>query len=126
MVKKVAVHLVNNKPEKNNYGQRISPKLVSPHSNPQSNLDDSMNKKIYRGPDFYVHDMVGSRDKITGEKILNPKENFWQSLKSRYLSNQVYTSVENIMDICEKAWLDFVNIKENVRRLCTRKWAYLN
>jgi len=57
---------------------------------------------------------------------LNPKENFWQSLKSQYLSNQVYTSVENIMDICEKAWLEFVNVEENVRKLCTRKWVHLN
>lgn len=57
---------------------------------------------------------------------LNPKENFWQSLKSQYLSNQVFTSVEHIMDTCEKAWLDFVNIKGNVSRLCTRKWANLS
>ena len=30
---------------------------------------------------------------------LNPKENFWQSLKSIYLSNKVFASVDHI--ICE-------------------------
>ena len=29
---------------------------------------------------------------------LNPKENFWQSLKSIYLSNKVFASVDHIMD----------------------------
>ncbi len=45
---------------------------------------------------------------------VNAKENFWQSLKSKYLSNLVFSSVEHIMETCEKAWLDFVNIKGNV------------
>ena len=57
---------------------------------------------------------------------LNPKENFWQSLKSKYLSNLVFTSVTHIMDTCEKAWLDFVNVKGNVRKTCSRKWANLS
>lgn len=57
---------------------------------------------------------------------LNPKENFWQSLKSIYLSNKVFSSVEHIMEACSEAWLDFVNIKGNVKRLCTRKWADLS
>ena len=54
---------------------------------------------------------------------LNPKENFWQMLKSRTLSNCVFKSVDNIMDQCQKAWLDFTNIEGNVRNLCSRKWA---
>ena len=57
---------------------------------------------------------------------LNPKENFWQSLKSVYLSNKVFASVDHIMDSCSEAWLDFVNIKGNVKKLCTRKWADLS
>ena len=57
---------------------------------------------------------------------LNPKDLFWQSLKSIYLSNKVFSSVEHIMDTCSEAWLDFVNIKGNVQKLCTRKWADLS
>ena len=57
---------------------------------------------------------------------LNPKENFWQSLKNIYLSNKVFSSVEHIIDTCSEAWLDFVNIKGNVQKLCTRKWADLS
>jgi len=57
---------------------------------------------------------------------LNPKENFWQSLKSKYLSNLVFSSIDHIMDTCEKAWLDFVNIKGNVKKTCSRKWASLS
>ena len=57
---------------------------------------------------------------------LNPKENFWQSLKSIYLSNKVFASVDHIMDSCSEAWLDFVNIKGNVKRLCARNWADLS
>ena len=34
---------------------------------------------------------------------LNPKENFWQSLKSIYLSNKVFASVDHIMDSCSEA-----------------------
>lgn len=30
------------------------------------------------------------------------------------------------MDACSEAWLDFVNINGNVKRLCTRKWADLS
>ena len=57
---------------------------------------------------------------------LNAKENFWQSLKSKYLSNLVFSSVEHIMDTCEKAWLDFVSIKGNIQKICSRKWARLS
>ncbi len=57
---------------------------------------------------------------------LNPKENFWQSLKSRNLSNRMFKSVEDIMDACQEAWLEFTNIKGNVRKLCTRNWAIID
>ena len=56
---------------------------------------------------------------------LNQKENFWQSLKSIYCRIR-FSSVEHVMDSCSEAWLDFVNIKGNVKRLCTRKWADLS
>ena len=57
---------------------------------------------------------------------LNPQENFWQTIKSRSLSNRVFKSLEDIMDACQEAWLEFVNVKGNVRKLCTRNWASLN
>lgn len=57
---------------------------------------------------------------------LNPKENFWQSLKSRNLSNRMFKSVEDIMDACQEGWLEFTNIKGNVRKLCTRNWAIID
>lgn len=54
---------------------------------------------------------------------LNPKENFWQQLKSKELSNRVYNSVEDIMDAACTAWNNFTGVKGNVRNLCYRKWA---
>jgi len=57
---------------------------------------------------------------------LNPKENFWQTIKSRSLSNRIFKSLEDIMDACQEAWLEFVNVKGNVRKLCTRSWARLD
>ena len=54
---------------------------------------------------------------------LNPKENFWQRIKTDSLSNRVFDSVEQIIDACQQAWLDFTNVKDNVRNLCYRKWA---
>ena len=54
---------------------------------------------------------------------LNPKENFWQLIKNKSLSNRVYESVDNIMDACEEAWNDFTKVKGNIENLCYRKWA---
>ena len=54
---------------------------------------------------------------------LNPKENFWQSLKNRHLANRVFDSFDDIMDSCENAWREFTQNKEYFAQLCSRKWA---
>lgn len=54
---------------------------------------------------------------------LNPKENFWQLIKNNKLSNRIFDSVENIMDACQEAWLEFINIKGAIKKLCYREWA---
>lgn len=57
---------------------------------------------------------------------LNPKENFWQIIKYNDLSNRVFKSAENIMDACQEAWVKFTEIKGNIKKLCSRKWAEYN
>jgi transposase len=57
---------------------------------------------------------------------LNPKENFWQGLKNKYLANRVFDSFDDIMDSCENAWKEFTQNKQNFIQLCSRDWANIN
>ena len=35
---------------------------------------------------------------------LNPVENIWQFMRDNWLSNRIFTSHDNIIDLCSEAW----------------------
>jgi transposase len=35
---------------------------------------------------------------------LNPQENIWQYMRDNWLSNRIYTSYDNLLDLCCHAW----------------------
>ena len=54
---------------------------------------------------------------------LNPQEQLWQSLRTRYWANRCYKNFDTIVDACCQAWNDFCAIPGNIKTLCSRKWA---
>ncbi len=54
---------------------------------------------------------------------LNPMEQVFQQLRKLKLSNACYKDYEDIDIACTEAWNSFIQVKRNVKRLCTRSWA---
>jgi transposase len=54
---------------------------------------------------------------------LNPTENCWEFIKSRFLKNRVYKNVEEIINAACEAWNDFVNLENQIYKTCSRDWA---
>jgi len=54
---------------------------------------------------------------------LNPVENIWQYLRQNQLSNRVFDSYENIVDICCEAWNALAAETGRIRSIATRDWA---
>ena len=54
---------------------------------------------------------------------LNPTEQVWQQLRDRYLANRSFEDYEDIVESCCFAWNDFTSTKNNIRNLCSRRWA---
>lgn len=54
---------------------------------------------------------------------LNPMEQVFQQLRKLKLSNACYRDYEDIDIACTEAWNDFIQVKGNIKRLCTRIWA---
>ena len=55
---------------------------------------------------------------------LNPVEQIWQWLKQTWLSNRVFKDLEEIIEACRHAWLDFLE-KQDLEKMCSREWAVL-
>ncbi len=55
---------------------------------------------------------------------LNPVENIWQFMRDNWLSNRVFTSYENIVDLCCEAWNNLVEQPWTIMSIGTRKWAH--
>lgn len=54
---------------------------------------------------------------------LNPMEQLWQQLRKLKLSNTCYNNYDGIVKACVEAWNMFVGEEDNVKKLCSRKWA---
>ena len=54
---------------------------------------------------------------------LNPVEQVWQWLKSRYLSNRCYNSYDQIIDAICDAWSCFAEQPDLIKSIGTRDWA---
>lgn len=56
---------------------------------------------------------------------LNPMENVWQVLKQRYLSNRCFDDYTDIVETCCAVWNEWEQNIDEIKSLCSRKWADL-
>lgn len=56
---------------------------------------------------------------------LNPVEQIWERLRQSDWANRCFTSYDQIVDACCRAWNQFANQPDTIRSLCTRRWALL-
>jgi transposase len=54
---------------------------------------------------------------------LNPVENIWQFMRDNWLSNRVFTSHENIVELCCEAWNKLIDQPWRIMTIGHRKWA---
>ena len=54
---------------------------------------------------------------------LNPVENLWQFMRDNWLSNRIFTSYDQILDICCEAWNKLVEQPWTIMSIGTRDWA---
>ena len=57
---------------------------------------------------------------------LNPMENVWAYLRGNKLSGCMWDTYEDIVAACAEAWNRFVEDRERIRTIGTRKWATVN
>jgi transposase len=55
---------------------------------------------------------------------LNPTENIWQFMRDNWLSNRVFTSAEDIVDHCCRAWNKLVDQPWRIISIGLRDWAH--
>ena len=55
---------------------------------------------------------------------LNPTENVWQYLRDNWLSNRVFVSGRNIIDLCCDAWNKLSDQTWTIMSIGLRDWAY--
>ena len=56
---------------------------------------------------------------------LNPQENVWEYLKSNYLSNVVFESLNNVIQACCDAWNALCKDQGRIKNIGDRQWAKL-
>jgi len=54
---------------------------------------------------------------------LNPVENIWQFMRDNWLSNRLFKSEDEIVDICSEAWNKLINQPWKIMSIGRRKWA---
>ena len=55
---------------------------------------------------------------------LNPVENVWQFMRENWLSNRVFQSYKQIIDLCCEAWNKLVDQPWRIMSIGMREWAY--
>ena len=55
---------------------------------------------------------------------LNPVENIWQFMRDNWLSNRVFRSYEDILDLCSLAWNRLIEQPAKIISIGTREWAH--
>ena len=56
---------------------------------------------------------------------LNPMENVWQYMRGNWLSNLVFESSANILDIGCESWNKLIAEPDTIRSIGMRKWAHV-
>lgn len=54
---------------------------------------------------------------------LNPVEQVWDFLRSNYLSNRVYETIDSIFSACSDAWNLFIAQPDIIYSIGQRSWA---
>lgn len=54
---------------------------------------------------------------------LNPIENIWQFMRDNWLSNRIFTSRDNVIDLCCDARNRLVDQPRRIMTIGRRKWA---
>ena len=57
---------------------------------------------------------------------LNPVENLWQYLRQNKLSNRVFESYEDIVDVCCDAWNSLIATPHCLASITRREWAHVS
>ncbi len=55
---------------------------------------------------------------------LNPVENIWQFIRDNWLSNRVFKSYDDIVDLCCEAWNKLIDQPWKIMSIGRRKWAH--
>ena len=55
---------------------------------------------------------------------LNPVENIWQFMRENWLSNRVFKSYDEILDLCCEAWNKLIGQPWTIISIGHRKWAH--
>jgi len=55
---------------------------------------------------------------------LNPVENLWQFMRENWLSNRVFQSYEDIVDLCCEAWNKIIDQPWRIMSIGLRQWAH--
>jgi hypothetical protein len=55
---------------------------------------------------------------------LNPPENFWQFMRENWLSNRVFKSYKQIVDLCCDAWNRLIDQPWRIMSIAMREWLY--
>jgi transposase len=57
---------------------------------------------------------------------LNPVEQVWDYLRSNYLSNRAYSTLDDVFEACCSAWNFFVNQPSLINSIGMRTWASMD
>ncbi|QFT33977.1 hypothetical protein FIV00_26005 [Labrenzia sp. THAF82] len=55
---------------------------------------------------------------------LNPVENLWQFMRDNWLSNRIFKSYEQIVDICCRAWNRVIDQPWTIMSIGLRDWTH--
>jgi putative transposase len=55
---------------------------------------------------------------------LNPVENLWQFLRDNWLSNRVFRSYDDIVELCCEAWNKLIDQPWRIASIGLRAWAH--
>ena len=56
---------------------------------------------------------------------LNPMENVWQYMRQNWLSNRVFDTYADILDVGCAAWNKLIAQPQTIRTIGMRKWAHV-
>ena len=59
-----------------------------------------------------------------GRPALNPVENVWQFLRDNRLSNIIFTSDDDIVEHCCRAWNNLIKQPKPITSIGLRQWAH--